>query len=316
MIGQVTLDRQPKLRTVVNKTDQIDSTFRFFKMEVLAGEEDLLATVKENHCTFTFDFSTVYWNSRLSKEHERLVDLLRGTDVVLDMFAGVGPFAIPAAKNKGCTVYANDLNPHAHKYLVENAQRNHVASRVHAYNLDGREFLVSITRDLVRRALEATKEGKITAYSHVIMNLPASAVEFLNAFRGLFNFVPEEFRSCLELPLVHCYCFAKGGSEAEQEEAALLQVSTHLGVSELVRDSHLVEMVRSVAPKKNMLRVSFTLPSEVAFWSNEEQIDNRGRFLYHNIVELMHDIFSVENLEEPSSKRYKLDVVEEVKTER
>jgi tRNA G37 N-methylase Trm5 len=31
-------------------------------------------------------------------EHDRLVKLLSPKDVVCDMFAGVGPFAVPAAK--------------------------------------------------------------------------------------------------------------------------------------------------------------------------------------------------------------------------
>lgn len=45
--------------------------------------------------------------------------------VVADVFAGVGPFAIPAAK-KGCAVLANDLNPNSHKYLVQNIKTNNV----------------------------------------------------------------------------------------------------------------------------------------------------------------------------------------------
>lgn len=44
-----------------------------------------------------------------------------------DMFAGVGPFAIPAARNVGCKVYANDLNPHSFQYLQENVKLNKVS---------------------------------------------------------------------------------------------------------------------------------------------------------------------------------------------
>ena len=80
---------------------------------------------RESNCTFKFDFTRVYWNSRLHSEHDRLVQLFNAQDVVADVFAGVGPFALPAAK-KGCGVIANDLNPESYKYLTENIQNNKV----------------------------------------------------------------------------------------------------------------------------------------------------------------------------------------------
>ena len=42
-----------------------------------------------------------------------------------DVFAGVGPFAVPAAK-KGCAVWANDLNPESMRYLNANVESNRV----------------------------------------------------------------------------------------------------------------------------------------------------------------------------------------------
>lgn len=45
-----------------------------------------------------------------------------------DVFAGVGPFAIPAAKN-GVTVYANDLNPESYQWLKANKTLNKVRMR-------------------------------------------------------------------------------------------------------------------------------------------------------------------------------------------
>ena len=57
--------------------------------------------------------------------------------MVCDMFAGIGPFAVPAARR--CKhVFANDLNPASYSFLVENSRLNGV--RVEAFNLDAREF--------------------------------------------------------------------------------------------------------------------------------------------------------------------------------
>lgn len=110
LIGQVILDKNSKVETVVDKVDTIDTKFRTFKMNVLAGKDDLKVEQSESGCRFRFDFSKVYWNSRLSTEHERLINLFKPRDVVGDVFAGVGPFAIPAGK-KDVLVLANDLNP-------------------------------------------------------------------------------------------------------------------------------------------------------------------------------------------------------------
>jgi tRNA (guanine37-N1)-methyltransferase len=68
----------------------------------------------------------VYWNSRLQAEHNRVIEKLNSEDVVADVFAGVGPFALPAAK-KGCGVLANDLNPESFRYLTKNAEDNGVS---------------------------------------------------------------------------------------------------------------------------------------------------------------------------------------------
>ena len=67
VIGEVLLDKVPSARTVVNKINIIDNTYRNFQMELMAGEDDLVTTVKEHGMRFKMDFSKVYWNSRLSK---------------------------------------------------------------------------------------------------------------------------------------------------------------------------------------------------------------------------------------------------------
>ena len=63
--GEVILDKFSNLRTVVNKTNTIDNTYRSFQMELMAGEPNYVTQTKENGLLFELDFSKVYWNSRL-----------------------------------------------------------------------------------------------------------------------------------------------------------------------------------------------------------------------------------------------------------
>lgn len=44
--GQVIMDKNPGITCVVNKTSIIDSTYRNFEMEVLAGENNLVTKVE------------------------------------------------------------------------------------------------------------------------------------------------------------------------------------------------------------------------------------------------------------------------------
>jgi len=176
LIGRVLLDKNASIRTVVNKTGVIDSTFRTFPMEVIAGEDNTVVELRHAGVRFRFDFSRVYWNTRLAGEHERVATrVIPPGSVVADMFCGVGPFAIPLAVTpRSCQVYANDLNPQSHAALLENAARNKVSARVRAYNMDARAFI---------RRMAA--EG--VPFQYALMNLPADAASFLDVFVGLFS---------------------------------------------------------------------------------------------------------------------------------
>ncbi|KFP89115.1 tRNA (guanine(37)-N1)-methyltransferase, partial [Acanthisitta chloris] len=255
LIGQVIMDKNPGITCVVNKTNIIDSTYRNFEMEVLAGESNLVTKVKENNIAYELDFSKVYWNPRLSTEHGRVVELLRPGDVLFDVFAGIGPFAIPAARKK-CHVFANDLNPESYHWLLHNCKLNKVENKVKAFNMDGRDFLRGPVREELSKELPPWKEGQKTAV-HIVMNLPALAVEFLGVFRHLLVGEP---CSTADLPTVHCYGFSKHDNPAKdiQERA-----EASLGASLDGRCS--THLVRNVAPNKEMLCISFQIPGDVLY---------------------------------------------------
>lgn len=127
MIANVLLDKNPTIRTVINKIDDVgtQNQYRTFQYELLAGDPSMDVEVRELDCIFRFDYSKVYWNTRLNTEHKRLVDMFHPGEAVCDVMAGVGPFAVPAGK-KRVFVWANDLNPDSYKSLIEAVSLNKV----------------------------------------------------------------------------------------------------------------------------------------------------------------------------------------------
>lgn len=303
LIGQVILDKNPTIKTVVDKLDTISNKYRVFDMKLIAGEDNFMTEQHESGCKFRFDFSTAFWNSRLNTEHERLIGQFKPGDVVADVFAGVGPFAIPAGK-KNVLVLANDLNPESHKFLTGNAELNNVLAFVKGFNLDGREFIrrspeflldwkkgdgkVEQRKTLKKRKTNSkgldgaqTKIFEVTEtpipsfISNYVMNLPGTSIEFLNEFVGLYsrnldveNLVraDENFR----LPTINVHCFEKFSHDAPEPTLDELHRRVHARIIEQINfELPILEfnfhMVRKVAPTKPMFCVSFVLPEEVAF---------------------------------------------------
>lgn len=128
LVAEIILDKNPQIKTVINKIDNVgsESEFRTFQYEVLAGPDNLNVQVSENDCIFDFDYSKVYWNSKLESEHRRLVNMFQPGEVVCDVMAGIGPFAVPAGK-KRVFVWANDKNPESFKCLEAAIKKNKVS---------------------------------------------------------------------------------------------------------------------------------------------------------------------------------------------
>ncbi|KAL8133045.1 hypothetical protein AgCh_008488 [Apium graveolens] len=348
IIAKVIYDKNyPTIQTVVNKVGSITNEFRVPKFEVLAGKTDMTTEVKQCGATFKLDYGLVYWNSRLDHEHGRLISIFQEEETICDMFAGIGPFAIPAAK-KGCLVYANDLNPDSVNYLKINAKINKVEDCVHTYNMDARKFIAqlmsvptcerqyvapfpgslnelgevpnkedsgqtngkveevscskSITLDadkgigmnedasvttLKRRSDVSEEEVGVCAASkaskgknkrikasvsvntkpwehvdHVIMNLPASALQFIDSFRGLIR--RKYWKG--SLPWIHCYCFMRS---SETRESVISEAESALKAS--IKDP-VFHRVRDVAPYKAMYCLSFKLPEEACIGEDDLEI--------------------------------------------
>jgi tRNA (guanine37-N1)-methyltransferase len=148
--------------SVLNRASKIQGTERVREWDLLAGNTTE-AVHREYGCEFALDLASVYFSPRLATERHRVVEQVSADEQVFDMFAGVGPFVIPAAK-RGATAVGVDINETAIEYLRENAQRTGVADSVTAIHGDVREVA-----------------GEYEGWAdRLVMNLPHSADEFLD----------------------------------------------------------------------------------------------------------------------------------------
>ncbi|EMA69296.1 hypothetical protein C461_03008 [Halorubrum aidingense JCM 13560] len=148
--------------TVLNRASPIEGELRVRRWDVLAGDGTETVHREYGH-EFALDVAEVYFSPRLATERHRVIEQVAPGEAVIDMFAGVGPYAIPMAA-RGAEVVACDLNETAIEYLRANAERNGVADRVTAIAGDVRE----------------TAEAYADIADRLVMNLPHSADEFLD----------------------------------------------------------------------------------------------------------------------------------------
>ena len=293
ILAQVVLDKLPAVKTVVNKLHEIDSVYRNFELEILAGEPNTIVQCRESKATFQFDFAKVYWNPRLSMfidshfllfilfqlgtERERIVGILHHNDLVFDVFAGVGPFVVPALM-LGCTVYANDINPESVKWMKINLKTNQSKKAPREYqvhNLDGREFLRTIALPRIesyqteilndKEKQWCLTENKIV----VLMNLPDIALTFLDVISEWLTKDIESRQQWLMPIHIYCYTFSKGENREEDIRSRLKAILPNVN-----EDQISCRFVRQVAPNKDMLCVRITLfdknPKAI-----EDERDNR-----------------------------------------
>jgi tRNA (guanine37-N1)-methyltransferase len=161
-IAEAVMESDVRAKTVVNRASKVKGTERVRDWDVVAG--DGTETVHTEYgCEFELDLATVYFSPRLATERHRVVEQVQADEHAFDMFAGVGPYAVPMAK-QGAEVVATDINEDAIEYLRRNAERNDVSERVTAIAGDVRE----------------TADEYEDWADRIVMNLPHTADEFLD----------------------------------------------------------------------------------------------------------------------------------------
>ena len=111
----------------------VKGDYRVRKLKMIHGEDNFVATHKENGLTFVLDISKVYFSPRLSMERNRLSKLVSSGENVLDAFAGAAPFSVTLAK-QGAFVKSIDANPEAENWAIHNYKLNNISEQNYSFH--------------------------------------------------------------------------------------------------------------------------------------------------------------------------------------
>jgi tRNA (guanine37-N1)-methyltransferase len=179
------LASRPSLHTVVYAQGEVSGEYRTRSYEVLAGDHTTRTQVTEHGHRFTVDLAGAYFSARLSTERQRILSETGKDELVLDMFAGVGPFAITLAARAGLVVAA-DINPNAIGLMLENIAMNRIKN------------VLPVLADA--RRLRGVLPWK---FDRIVMNLPLTGTEFL----------PVAFHLCKAGGTIHFYALVSNEGE-------------------------------------------------------------------------------------------------------
>ena len=270
-IGQAVLDKNPTMKTVVTKIGHINSTYRFYDLQCIGGAMDYETTVVEDKVRLRVDVSKMYWCSKLATERTRLIqEYLKDGQVLCDMFCGVGPLAVKAAvKRTKLKVLANDLNPEGVEYLKKNIKLNKVGNRVLPFNMDAREFVKMLVDTKIDTEEKRAIPKEFLRFDHCFMNLPMDAVEFLDAFIGLYNNCdPEVWKvdGKAQLPLIHVYGFTQEAEKPKAKTFFAKRIAQAMQYPEFKEEDIICfHDIRDVSAISHMYSTTFRLPEAVAF---------------------------------------------------
>jgi tRNA (guanine37-N1)-methyltransferase len=224
-IGEVVLKSNPMVHTVLSKSGAIQGRYRLRKLKVLAGERKTKTIHREYGCSYHLDVARVFFSPRLSIEHHRVASLVGEDEVVVDLFAGVGPFSIQIAKtHPKATVYAVDANLYAFGYLKKNIIVNGLTGRVKPFLGDAKKVF----------------KGKSGFADRVIMNLPEKSFNYVDVACKIIK--PSG-------GIIHFYTFVSKTESLENRKACLVRAVARSGRN--VKKVISSKLVRETAPHEN-----------------------------------------------------------------
>jgi tRNA (guanine37-N1)-methyltransferase len=206
----------PGVKAIYLKEETVEE-FRIPRLKLLWGTSVEEVIVKEYGLLFKVLLGKVYYNRRLSEEHHRLALICGDNEKIIDLFSGIGGFAIHIASKHKSIVLANDLNPYAHKLIIENILLNRkrirgliLATRLNASEFMGfnslRNYFDRIIANLPHRSIEYMDlyDHLLTRHGYLHLYIVAKNIEevislinekygntwFIDSYKGILDYAP------------------------------------------------------------------------------------------------------------------------------
>lgn len=216
----------PHYNTILAKDGPISDTFRVRDFIILNGGPFTVTEHNEYGCKFRLDPLKVYFSPRLSSERQRIVTNIKKGEIIVDMFAGVGPFSIVIARS--CDVkkiYGIDINPYATAFMLQNIIINKCQHKI-----------TVILADSTKISYNSFSADR------VIMNLPEKS---LDAIPQACQFLKPEGG------IIHLYLFASEETSTKIL-SELIRSKIKLSGRRLVA-SETIRIVKEIGPREQQL---------------------------------------------------------------
>ena len=157
------IQKHPYIRTVLVQSSKIYGKERKRELKFLLGEKEFETTYREHGNSFLLNPIHTFFSPKLSYERQRVANLVKEGETILNFFAGVGPFDIAiSTKQRSLRIHSIEINEIAYDYLCKNIILNKCQDNISPYSGDAfvlvpKLFFNKIDRVLLPLPLEAEK---------------------------------------------------------------------------------------------------------------------------------------------------------------
>ena len=131
-IAKKLLEENKFIASVIRKDSKRIGEFRNRKYTLLAGSENTEVIHKEHGFVLKLDPQKTYFSSREGTERQRIAKQVKPNEIVMVMFAGIGPYAVAIGKKQPNVkkIISIEINPNAVDFMKYNIRANKLSHKI------------------------------------------------------------------------------------------------------------------------------------------------------------------------------------------